>query len=59
MNGLIFFLTRKFQETSVTRSLMSGNAAIGSIFSILPFEGDAAPTEAQLLAEIRDLLARR
>ena len=30
LNGLILFLTSKFHETSVTRSLMSGNARIGS-----------------------------
>ena len=30
LNGLICFFTRKFQETSVTRSLISGNARIGS-----------------------------
>src|SRR6266436_6115829 len=31
LNGLIFFFTRKFQETSVTKSLISGNAFIGWI----------------------------
>src|SRR5438128_10519171 len=31
LNGLIFFFTRKFQETSVTKSLSNGNAFIGSI----------------------------
>ena len=31
LNGLIFFLTRKFQETSVARSRMPGNARIGSM----------------------------
>ena len=31
LNGLIFFLTRKFHETSVTRSRMRGKARIGSI----------------------------
>src|SRR5436189_3543835 len=31
LNFLIFFLTRKFQETSVMRSLVIGNALIGSI----------------------------
>ena len=30
LNGLIFFLTRKFHETSVTRSFTTGNAFIGS-----------------------------
>ena len=30
LNGLIFFLTLKFQDTSVTRSLISGKACIGS-----------------------------
>ena len=30
LNCLIFFLTRKFQETSVTRSLISGKVCIGS-----------------------------
>src|SRR5215472_3201626 len=30
LNGLIFFFTRKFQETSVIRSLITGNAFIGS-----------------------------
>ena len=30
LNFLIFFLTRKFHDTSVTRSLMSGKARIGS-----------------------------
>src|SRR5205807_4136134 len=30
LNGLIFFLARKFHETSVTRSLTCGNAFIGS-----------------------------
>src|SRR5207249_3473504 len=30
LNGLIFFLTAKFHETSVTRSFSSGNAFIGS-----------------------------
>src|SRR5205823_14877568 len=30
LNGLIFFFTAKFQETSVTRSLRSGKALIGS-----------------------------
>src|ERR1700739_4865136 len=31
LNFLIFFLTRKFQETSVARSRITGNARIGSI----------------------------
>src|SRR5205814_4716015 len=31
LNGLIFFFTRKFHETSVTKSLMTGNAFMGSI----------------------------
>src|ERR1051325_5215759 len=31
LNFLIFFLTRKFQETSVAKSRMHGNARIGSI----------------------------
>src|SRR6266536_441063 len=31
LKGLIFFFTRKFQETSVTKSLSNGNAFIGSI----------------------------
>ena len=31
LNGLIFFFTRKFHETSVTKSLMTGKAFIGSI----------------------------
>src|SRR5437667_12610350 len=31
LNGLIFFFTRKFQERSVTKSLMTGNAFIGSM----------------------------
>src|SRR5271156_3735780 len=31
LNFLILVLTRKFQETSVTRSRMLGNARIGSI----------------------------
>ena len=30
LNFLIFFFTRKFHETSVTRSFISGNAFIGS-----------------------------
>src|SRR4051812_10107334 len=30
VNFLIFFFTRKFHETSVTRSLILGNARIGS-----------------------------
>src|SRR5436309_13187663 len=30
LKGLIFFLIAKFQETSVTKSLISGNALIGS-----------------------------
>ena len=30
LNGLIFFLTRKFHETSVTRSRIGGKARIGS-----------------------------
>src|SRR6267143_3842376 len=30
LNGLIFFFTRKFHETSVTKSLMTGKAFIGS-----------------------------
>src|SRR5437667_1838362 len=30
LNGLIFFFTRKFQETSVTRSFSDGKAFIGS-----------------------------
>src|SRR5271167_4233101 len=30
LKGLIFFFTSKFQETSVTRSLIFGNARIGS-----------------------------
>src|SRR6267142_2857759 len=30
LNFLIFCFTRKFQETSVTRSLIGGNARIGS-----------------------------
>src|ERR1044072_9535736 len=30
LNGLIFFFTRKFHETSVTRSLTRGKAFIGS-----------------------------
>src|SRR6185295_12516249 len=30
LKGLIFFFTAKFQETSVTRSLTSGKALIGS-----------------------------
>src|SRR5215217_3536662 len=30
LNGLIFFLTSKFHETSVTRSRIGGNAFIGS-----------------------------
>ena len=30
LNGLIFFLTRKFHDTSVTRSRIDGNACIGS-----------------------------
>src|SRR5260370_29705077 len=30
LNFLIFFFTRKFQETSVTKSLTLGNAFIGS-----------------------------
>src|SRR5829696_842174 len=30
LNGLMPVLTRKFQDTSVTRSLISGNAFIGS-----------------------------
>ena len=30
LNGVMVFLTWKFQDTSVTRSLMSGNARIGS-----------------------------
>ena len=29
LNFLIFFFTRKFQETSVIRSLIIGNAFIG------------------------------
>src|SRR3989442_13596923 len=31
LNGLIFFFTRKFHDTSVTRSLTAGKAFIGSI----------------------------
>src|SRR5215472_16929394 len=31
LNFRIFFFTRKFQETSVTKSRMRGNAFIGSI----------------------------
>src|SRR4029077_4715686 len=31
LNGLIFFFTRKFHETSVTKSLMTGKAFTGSI----------------------------
>src|SRR4051812_34759172 len=31
LKGLIFFFTRKFHETSVTKSLSSGNALMGSI----------------------------
>ena len=31
LNGLMRFLTSKFQDTSVTRSLTCGNARIGSI----------------------------
>src|SRR5271154_2994454 len=31
LNFLIFVLTRKFQDTSVTRSRMLGNARIGSM----------------------------
>src|SRR5436309_12586495 len=31
LNGLIFFFSRKFHETSVTKSLMTGKAFIGSI----------------------------
>src|SRR3954453_13089920 len=31
LKGLIFFFTRKFQETSVIRSFVIGNALIGSI----------------------------
>src|SRR5205814_8976825 len=30
LNGLIFFFTRKFHETSVTKSLITGKAFIGS-----------------------------
>src|SRR5438874_13410709 len=30
LNGLIFFFTRKFQETSVTKSFRGGKAFIGS-----------------------------
>ncbi len=30
LNGLMLFLTWKFHDTSVTRSLISGNARIGS-----------------------------
>src|SRR5688572_26423147 len=30
LNCLIFFLTRKFHDTSVTKSLIGGNAFIGS-----------------------------
>ena len=30
LNGLIFFFTRKFQETSVTRSFTGGKLRIGS-----------------------------
>src|SRR6266480_6995922 len=30
LNGLIFFFTRKFHDTSVTRSLTRGKAFIGS-----------------------------
>src|SRR5437764_9982017 len=31
LNGLILFFTKKFQDTSVIRSLRTGNAFIGSI----------------------------
>src|SRR5260370_17255376 len=31
LNGLIFFFSRKFHETSVTKSLMTGKAFSGSI----------------------------
>src|SRR4030095_5696448 len=31
LNGLIFFFSRKFHDTSVTKSLMTGKAFIGSI----------------------------
>src|SRR5205809_4865034 len=31
LNGLILLFTKKFQETSVIKSLMTGNAFIGSI----------------------------
>src|SRR5439155_10181128 len=31
LKGLIFFFTRKFQETSLTKSLSNGNAFIGAI----------------------------
>src|SRR5947208_5174574 len=31
LNFLIFFLTEKFQETSVIKSLITGNAFIGSM----------------------------
>src|SRR5437016_13156209 len=31
LNGLILFFTRKFHETSVTKSLITGTAFIGSI----------------------------
>jgi hypothetical protein len=36
LNGLILFFTSKFHETSVTKSLISGNAFIGSIVTGFP-----------------------
>src|SRR5260370_38994152 len=43
LNGLILFFTSKFHETSVTKSLMSGNAFIGSVRPACSYRENLAP----------------
>ena len=54
LNFLIFFLTRKFHETSVTRSRMLGNARIGSIVTGLSSRHLVQPRHAHELRHAVD-----
>ena len=55
LNGAIVFLTRKFHDTSVTRSLISGNARIGSTVTGSSIGRRAEPGHAHQLRAAVDL----